>query len=242
VGHTPLYQRVLKWFGLVLAGALAVGAALSALHNSISLVSLSAAIYATVIILPAWLLTELTAAFFGIPWGAQGSSRIKLRSLGPRIRLGIVGVLTLLWLPQLGRLTPSEVSVPNLQVELRNRTASDLNISTRGEFVLWLPTALYDGAPRIGGKMTIAPLSSAVDSGSEFKVGPGSNVRCSVTFLNPKRFVGMLEDEDTDGSLVIQTSMGTRISPNFAFSPAVVGKQYLEWVIEEPQSPGARTP
>lgn len=226
----------------MLAGALAVGAALDALGNSINLISLRVAIYATVVIVPAWLLTELTAAIFGISWGTKGNSRIKVRSLGPRIRLGIIGVVTLLWIPQLGRLLPSETNMPNLQVELRNRTATDLNISTRGEFVLWLPTGLYEGAPRIGGKMTITPLPRTSDIDSDFIIAAGSSVRCSVKFLNPKRFVGMLEGEETDGSLVIQTSNGTRISPNFAFSPSVVGKQYLEWVIEERQSFDARAP
>jgi len=217
----------------VLVGALAVGAALDALGNSISLVSLRVAVYSTAVIVPVWLLTELAAAVVGISWGAQGGSRILLRSLGPRIRLGIVGALALLWLPQLGRLLPSDPSIPNLQVELRNRTMSELEVATRGEFVLWLPTALYDGAPRIGGKMTIVPLPKTADIGSDFKVASGSSVRCSVTFLNPKRFVGMLEGEEADGSLVIQTSGGTRISPNFPFSFTVVGKEYLEWVIED---------
>lgn len=233
MSHTPLYQRALKWVGLVLAGGLAFGAALDALGNSISLVSLPVAIYATAVMVPAWLIAEFAAMFYGIPWRTQDGSRINIRKLGPRIRLAIFGVLILLWLPQLGRLMPSEVSIPNLQVELRNRTTSDLNISTRGEFVLWLPTALYDGAPRVGGKMTIGPLRSLADSGSHFKVATASSVRCSVRFLNPKRFSGMFESEESDAALIIKTSIGTRISPNFAFSPTVIGNRYLEWVIEE---------
>ena len=98
---------------------------------------------------------------------------------------------------------------------------------------MWLPTALYDGAPRIGGKMTITPLRTTVASGSDFKVTAGSSVRCSVMFLNPKRFVGMLDGEEADGSLVIQTTTGARISPNFTFSRNVISKQYLAWTIED---------
>ena len=231
--NRPSHQRIFKWAGLVLVGALSAGAALDALGNSISLISLPAAVYSTAVIVPVWLLTELTAAFVGITWSAASGSRVILRSLGPRVRLGIVGTLALLWLPQLGRLLPTDVRIPNLQVELRNQTSSELNIATRGEFVLWLPSALYDGSPRIGGKATIVPLNSAAGVGGNFTVAPGQSVRCSVTFLNPRRFIDMLEGEEADGSVVIQTSQGSRISPNFAFSATVIGKKYLDWPIED---------
>jgi hypothetical protein len=232
MNQSPSYQRALKWAALLIAGILGVGAALDALSNAIALVTLPVAVYATVVIVPAWLLTELVAAFVGIPWNTQGNTPIRVRALGPRVRLGIVGALTILWLPQLNLFLPSEVNIPNLQVELRNKTTSELTISRRGEFVLWLPTALYDGAPRIGGKMNIAPLRQARDDSGDFKVAAGSAVRCSVTFLNPKRFARMLDGEETDGSLVVQTATGIRISPNFAFSRGVLGQKYLEWVIE----------
>jgi hypothetical protein len=97
VAVPPPFQRALKWASFLLAGALAVGAALDAVSNAISLVSLSVAIFITATIVAAWLVVETAAAIFGIPWG--GGARV--RSLGPRVRLGLVGVLALLWLPQL---------------------------------------------------------------------------------------------------------------------------------------------
>ncbi len=232
---SPPFQRALKWAGFLLAGALAVGAALDAVSNAISLVSLSVAIFSTAIIVAAWLLVETAAALFGISW--SGGARI--RSLGPRVRLGTVGVLSLLWLPQLGKLSPPEPSIPDLQVELRNPTESTVSISTRGQFVLWLPTALYDGAPRVGGRVTITPLRAKADSDGEFNVPAGASVRCSVAFLNPKRFLAAFEGQEADASLVLQTSRGTRISPNFVFSRGVVGEQQLVFSIEGQRAPPA---
>jgi hypothetical protein len=43
----------------------------------------------------------------------------------------------------------------------------------------------------------------------------------------------LLEGEEADGSVVIQTSTGARISPNFAFSSTVIGEKYLELTIED---------
>jgi hypothetical protein len=229
---SPPIQRALKWLGFTLGGLLCLGAFLDSISNSISLVTLRAAIYATSAIVPTWLLAELFAKLIGIPWGGQPGSRPRIRSLGPALRFGLVGVLSLLWLPQVGLLILQEDTIPTLQVEVHNPTDNIITVATRGEFVLWLPTALYDGIPRIGGKLQLLPIQSADPGLVEFTIGPRASVRCVATFLDPKRFVPRLNAADADASLVIPTSVGIRISPNFPFTRDTVGKRYVEWSLE----------
>jgi len=229
-----MIQRNVKLLGFAIGGLLCLGAFLDSISNSITLVTPRVAIYATSAIVPIWLLAELFAKLIGIPWGGQPGARPRIRSLGPALRFGLVGALTLLWLPQVGLLMPQDDAIPNLQVEIRNPTDKAITVATRGEFVLWLPTALYDGIPRMGGKLQLIPLGSDDPGVVEFSVGPKASVRCVARFLDPKRFAPRLDAADADASLVIPTSMGTRISPNFPFTRDTVGKRYVEWDLESP--------
>lgn len=229
----PLIQRLLKWGAFVLAGVLCLGALLDSITNTITLVTLSAAIATTSVVVPLWLLTELVVRLFGIPWGGNPGARPRIRTLGPGVRFGLVGMLALLWLPQLERLLPRDDTLPTLQVEIRNPTTNDIVVATRGEFVLWLPTALYDGIPRVGGRLALVPMQRDDREAIEFVVPAKSSVRCIAEFLNEKRFLAILNSGDADFSLVAQTSLGTRISGNFPFTRAIVGQKYIEWVLEK---------
>lgn len=229
---SPTIQRSLKWLGFALGGVLCLGAFLDAISNSITLVNLRVAIYSTAIIVPVWLLAELFARLIGIPWRGQTGDRLRVRSVGPAFRLGLVGVLSLLWLPQIGLLLQQEDAIPVLEVVLHNPTENAIKVATRGEFVLWMPTALYDGIPRLGGRLQLMPLASGATGAVEFSVGAKASLRCVATFLDPKRFLPRLEAADADASLVIGTSVGTRISPIFAFSRDTVGKRYLAWSLD----------
>jgi hypothetical protein len=61
---------------------------------------------------------------------------------------------------------PPKAVVRNIQVRVTNPRKTDAAISSRGDLVLWLPDALYDGAPRVGGRYEIvAPKAGLVPPG-----------------------------------------------------------------------------
>ena len=63
-------------------------------------------------------------------------------------------------------LAPPKAVVRNIQVRVTNPRKTDAAISSRGDLVLWLPDALYDGAPRVGGRYEIvAPKAGLVPPG-----------------------------------------------------------------------------
>jgi hypothetical protein len=231
----PRHQKLLRWFGFILAGVISLGALLDAVSNAFSVVTPRVTYVSSAIILIFWLLTELAALLLGIPWMSKSGQKVQLRALGPKIRFGIIGILILLWVPRLGDIPFNNSEIPPVKILLVNPTNSDIQIGRRGEFVLWLPTALYYGAPRIGGKFTFFILGEKGYLDSPITVKANNKAWVFAKLLGQNRFIIYLEREDTDLELIAQTNAGTTYSPNIPFIKDALTNRYLEWKIAESQ-------
>jgi uncharacterized protein (TIGR03437 family) len=84
----------------VLWGMLAFGELLGSLHHAITLITPLLTLWGSVVIFGAWLAAELLVRRLPIHWMATGGNKIRITSLGPSVRLGVVGIVVLLWLPR----------------------------------------------------------------------------------------------------------------------------------------------
>jgi hypothetical protein len=96
----PWYQGIFVGISAILVGLTALGALLDALGNA-NMISLRLAIFFTLLILAAWVLTEIIAHYRGIRWQTGRREQfITIKRLSTRSRLIILGVVALLWAPQ----------------------------------------------------------------------------------------------------------------------------------------------
>jgi hypothetical protein len=227
-GNRPVHQLVIRWATVFLTAIAAVGATMDALSNAISLVRPQITYVSTPIVVMMWLLVEMIAATVGIPW-KTGGRRMRIRRLPPKIRLGVIAILVLLWVPRIGDLPRGRTEIPPIQVELVNTTYDTLSVDRQGEFVLWLPSALYDGAPRVGGKFVFRAGHEASYTDSPLVLPPRAGMRVAVDLLADQLFLVYLQREDTDLSLVVGTSVGLQSSGNMPFMREAIAARYLQW-------------
>ena len=97
----PPHQRLVLATLWLLAGVVALGALLDAISNAISLVTPMRALVASALVLSFWCAVEFYARKKGIAWLSSGGVLVKIIRLGWSVRLGVFGVLALLWLPTL---------------------------------------------------------------------------------------------------------------------------------------------
>ncbi len=228
----PLHQKLIKWISFVLVGIAAAGSLLDAVSNAISLISPPFTYIGSAVLLVLWLLAESAAMFFGIPWLVRGGQRVRYKALGPQIRLGLIGLLVLLWIPRLGDIPFRRSDVPAISVTLVNTTDAELHVARRGEFVLWLPTALYDGAPRVGGRFIFAMAGESGYLDSPIIIPAKSNIKLRAELLGKEQFVRYLEREDTDLTFIGYTNAGTSTSPEIPFSRGALSSRYIEWEVK----------
>jgi hypothetical protein len=230
----PIHQRIAKWIFFILVGIASAGTLLDAVSNAVSLVSPSFTYISSAILLTLWVLTELAAILFGIPWVASDNQRVRLRSLGPKLRLGLLGILILLWIPRLGDIPSQRNDIPPVSITLSNQTDTEVSVSRRGEFVLWLPTALYDGAPRVGGRFVFTMIGESGYLDSPIIVPAKSNIKVNAELLGHQQFIRFLEREDTDLTFMARTNQGISSSPTIPFSRAALTSRYIEWELTSP--------
>lgn len=241
----PYHQRLLRWGAFLLAGFISLGALLDAISNAVILVPPRLTYVASAVLVVSWLLTEITARLFGIDWLSRGDMA-RVKSLGPQLRFGLFGVLILLWIPRLGDLPVREAPMPYVQVNLVNSGSADVSVARRGEFVLWLPTAMYDGAPRVGGRFAFVTGNPGTYEDAPIVLKKGTAKSVAVKLLGAERFLGYLEREDTDLTLMVGTDKGISISDEITFSRGALESRYLEWelskeprLVREEQIPAA---
>lgn len=224
----PFYQTMILWAVFLLVGIAAIGAVMDSYSNALSIVRPSLTYLATPIVVGIWLVIEVLAATVGIHWLFR-SGRMRVSGLGPKIRLGFVAVLVLLWIPRIGDIPSRTEEIPLIQVQLVNNSDKALSIARQGEFILWLPSALYGGAPRIGGKFTFRVAGETGYVDSTISLPPHSSTRVVADLLADQIFIRYLEREDTDVCLSVGTSLGSRVSDNMPFMREAIASRYLEW-------------
>ena len=220
---------MVKWAVWVLAGGLALGALLDSISNAISLVSPAATYVTTAVAVTLWFFLESTARLFGIPWLSRDRQSIRIKRLGNEVRFGMAGALLLLWVPRLGDIPRRSNQIPFVTILLENPTDSTIAVARRGELVVWLPNALYDGAPRIGGAFTFAVDGERGYVDSAIVVGPHSRRLVKANVHNQRYLYMFMEREDTELSLDVHTSTGLTFSPNVPFTAAALSSRYIRW-------------
>jgi hypothetical protein len=226
-------QRVVKWALWLLAGGLALGALLDSVSNAISLVSPATTYISTAVLVTLWFFLEATARLFGIPWVSHDRRSVRIKRLGSEIRFGIIGVLLLLWVPRLGDLPKCSRQIPPVTVLLENSTDSTILVARRGDLVVWLPNALYDGAPRIGGAFTFVVDGERGYVDSAIVVRPHTPRWVKAHIHNQHYLYMFMEREDTELSLHVGTSTGLTFSPNIPFTEAALSSRYIGWDVSE---------
>lgn len=94
----PFHQKLIIWLTWTLGGISALGVFLDAISNAIALVNLRVALLSTILIAIGWGIVEVRLSRSPIPWVIQGKE-YKIPKLGGQIRLGIVGMILLIWVP-----------------------------------------------------------------------------------------------------------------------------------------------
>jgi hypothetical protein len=92
------HQRLYLYVTYVLGGAFAVNQVLDTLNNAVSLLDVPTSLVVTVVILLGWAGIEVVVRR-RIPWKFDKGPVVRVSKLGVGPRLGILGVIGVLWLP-----------------------------------------------------------------------------------------------------------------------------------------------
>jgi hypothetical protein len=79
---------------------------------------------------------------------------------------------------------PPRAFVPDVVAKIGNSGKPDVSIDSRCDFVVWLPSATYDGAPRIPGKCDLMPLSIQLLHDGVIDIKAGQKTTLRVKILN----------------------------------------------------------
>jgi tetratricopeptide (TPR) repeat protein len=98
---TPAHQRLLTLLAYLSIGFIALGSLLDAINNAVTLISPTTTLTASALLIASWLLAEFLLRRLPLRWLTKGGKEIRIRRLGVKPRLIVVGALALLWIPRL---------------------------------------------------------------------------------------------------------------------------------------------
>lgn len=235
----PVLQQILLGLPYLFAGIVAFGAVLDAFSNSISLITPPITYIGTLAILLAWFLTDAILSFRPLRWITRGNQEIRLQRLGWIPKISLVAIALLLWVPRVADFIKTnrddQFKLPELAVKLINKSEGDVQIQSRGEFVLWFPSGYDDGTPRISGKMEMHSVGKETQNGNMIIVPAKQEQMILVKFLNASAYRKIYEGEHTDLSLIIPRIGGAPLTMGGAipFSREGLGGGYLPITIEK---------
>jgi hypothetical protein len=96
----PPLQRNLLRLSYVLLGFAATGAFLDWINNAISIVTPKVTYIGTCCYVVVWLTAELISKVRGIQWKSSTGGSFRVKSLGVKLRLAMLGGILLLWIPR----------------------------------------------------------------------------------------------------------------------------------------------
>jgi hypothetical protein len=217
----------------MLVGVLALGSLLSAISNSISLVSPRVTYIASAFLIVTWVFFEFTFMMFRLPWLAAHGVRVRLIAPGVKPRLCMIGVLALLWVPRFGDLLRAGQGVPQATLKLVNNSDEDVAVSQRGEFVVWFPNATFDGAPRVPGTVLLLPSSVETEATNPIIVQRHRARFIHAKVLNERYFAPILDRDDSEITFFLHTQHGLRSSNEMPFRRSTFAKAYLEVTLQQ---------
>jgi hypothetical protein len=129
--------------------------------------------------------------------------------------------------------TPKAV-VPNIQVRVKNSRKTDAAISYRGDLVLWLPDAMYDGTPRVGGRYEIVASDAGLVRPGLVTLPFGRETRLILHLMDQERLYQYLKRGDTDLNFIFRLEDGRSfLSDQLPFTEGALKKYYTRANIDE---------
>jgi hypothetical protein len=129
---------------------------------------------------------------------------------------------------------PPKAAVPNIQVRVQNPRKTDAAVFYRGDLVLWLPDALYDGAPRVGGRCEIVASDAGLVRPGFVSLPAGRETRLTLHVMDQERLYQYLKRGDTDLNFIFRLEDGrTFFSDQLPFTEVAIGKYYTRANIDE---------
>jgi hypothetical protein len=175
----PLHQIAITWIGYIGLGMLALGSIADAVSNALQLFRPVITYVGSAALAGGWLVTLIWLRVHPITWVARGGAEVRLRSLGPRFHLGVVGVGLLLWFPRMvdwEKASTSEQVKPLSEVKstspwVRVTDLSDLTVwaveSSDGSALTVSPSGTVRGTvsdPRLAVFLAVRLVEASTDS------------------------------------------------------------------------------
>lgn len=95
----PWHQRLITYISFVLLGLIAFGGILDAIANTFSIITFNIGIWVSTILIAFWIIIEIWIRRKKPIWISESNIPVRIKKLGLKIRLALIGVLILLWLP-----------------------------------------------------------------------------------------------------------------------------------------------
>jgi hypothetical protein len=157
--HKPKFRihQLIQLASYLFLGILGLGGVVGAMNDANSFVHP----YVTYILTPVFLLIlifqEEILNKYPVPWPLDNGNTVYIKKLGIQPKLILIGMLILIWVPRFNEMSQelakaknsSSVEIPFVIVKVSNHTRENLEISSRGDFYLWLPGS---GARHMTGK------------------------------------------------------------------------------------------
>lgn len=97
----PLYQQVFTWVAYILIGFTFLGNIAGIINDAKTLITPQVTFIGSAIILIFWVGAEIVSKFYRLRWSTENNSQIRIKKIGVKPRLAILGAISLLWLPVL---------------------------------------------------------------------------------------------------------------------------------------------
>jgi hypothetical protein len=120
----PIYQRIITWFSYVMIGFIAFGTFLDSMSNAVSLVQPMFTYMGSLALIFLWALTELILRKRPLHWIIDSGATVRLQKLGAKPRLMIMGIIILLWIPQIVDLKNHEIPLDSKPTISSHNTSS----------------------------------------------------------------------------------------------------------------------
>jgi hypothetical protein len=142
---------------------------------------------------------------------------------------GLLSVALYFWdlKPFLERWFSPPPAVRNIAVRIDNPAKTDVSLSYRDELVLWLPTALSDSAPRIGGMYEVVASDAGLVKDGVVPIRAAGETRIVVKVMDQDRLYRFLRRCDTTLTLMFHRPDGSIFfSDNIPFTDEALRKFY----------------
>ena len=124
-------------------------------------------------------------------------------------------------------LSPPAV-VRNIAVRINNPEKDPVTMPYRGELVLWLPTAMYDGAPRVGGAYEVVASDAGLVKDGIVPIRAAGETRIVVKLMDQERLYRYLKRGDSNLELIFRRPDGSIFfSEDLPFTEEGIKKFYI---------------